>query len=205
MGREDHKCRCNRSSGSKAWIQILGIWSFSKLYVGNWPFHHVLKTSCEKFSSTYLKVPDPPPPPSRLGRGEEGYPKVLITPPPQPRYLPPSSRSGWGRGYPKVPTPCPGQDEGGGTPRYLPPVQVRMREGVPQYTYPSSPVKVPTPPPPSRGTDPPTPPPPPPPPRIGHRTAYRVLDTLRSVCLLRSRRRTFLLEGKILPPLTVAQ
>ena len=72
-----------------------------------------------------------------VNRGEgEGY-----LPPSQGTY--PRSRSGWGRGHPKVAnpmakvaTPHPGQD--GGTPRYLPPVQVRMagRGGVPQSTYP---------------------------------------------------------------------
>ena len=108
------------------------------------------------------------------------------------RYLPPGqgsypspSRSGWGRGtpsylppiqvrtgggYPKVPTPVQVRMGGGSTARYLPPIQVRMG-GTARYL------------PPSQGTYPP--------PR--DRTAYGVLDTLRSVCLLRSRRRTFLL------------
>ena len=71
----------------------------------------------------------------------------------------------------------PGPD-GRGTPRYLPPPKVANPpppgpdggEGVPQDTYPS--VKVPTPP--------------------RDRTAYGVLDMPRSVCLLRSRRGTFL-------------
>ena len=46
------------------------------------------------------------------------------------------SRSGWGEGYPSVPTPWP---------RYLPPVQVKTGrgQGVPQGTYPMA--KVPTP------------------------------------------------------------
>ena len=56
------------------------------------------------------------------------------------------ARTGGGE-YTTVSTPHPGQEGGGGTPRYLPPPQ--------------------------------------------DRTAYGVLDTLRSVCLLRSRR-TFL-------------
>ena len=80
-------------------------------------------------------------PPARSRQGGEGWPdpdrgrvRKVPTPSPQPRYLPPS-RSTWGRGYPKVPTP------------------------------------------------------PPPPP---DRTACGVLDTPRSVCLLRSRRRTVL-------------
>ena len=74
------------------------------------------------------------------------------------------------RGYPKVPTPQP---------RYLPTSQVLMGKGYP---------KVPTPP--SEGTYP-LPKVPTPLPR--DRTADRVLDTPRSVCLLRSCRRTFLL------------
>ena len=99
----------------------------------------------------------------------------------------------------------PGPD--GGAPRYLPSSQVRMGEGVPQGIYT-----------PGQGTYPParsgwgvpqgTSPRPgqdggggaqgtylPPPAKVPtprDRTAYRVLDTLRSVCLLRSRRRTFL-------------
>ena len=64
-----------------------------------------------------------------------------------PRYLPPAkvptppARSA--QGVPqgttthlaKVPTPQPGQDGGGLTPRYLPPSQVRKGEGIPQGTY----------------------------------------------------------------------
>ena len=97
-----------------------------------------------------------------------------------PAKVPTPSRSGWGERIPKVPTPPPRYlspvqfktGEGGTKVPTLPPIQVRMGEGYP---------KVPTPWPrylPS------------PPPR--DRTAYGVLDTLRLVCLLRSRRRTFL-------------
>ena len=102
---------------------------------------------------------------------------------PQVTYPPPWPGQGRGKWYPKVPTPqprylppWPGQD--GGIPRYLPPgqgtyppsSQVRTG-GIPRYL------------PPSQGTFPPPP---------QDRTAYGVLDMLRSVCLLRSRRRTFL-------------
>ena len=96
-------------------------------------------------------------------------------------------QDGGGTGYPKVPTPRPrylslwsGQD--GGTPRYLTPtakvptpslVRSGWGRGTPRYLPP--PAKVPT-----------------PPPRPRDRTAYGVLDTLRSVCLLRSGWRTFL-------------
>ena len=97
-----------------------------------------------------------------------------------PRYLPPAKVPT----LTNIPTPQPGQDGQRGSPRYLPPSQgtyppqqVRMGEGYP---------KVPTPP--GQGTYPlpgqdggypkvPTPLPP--------RTCY-------TVCLLRSRRRTFL-------------
>ena len=87
----------------------------------------------------------------------------------------------WGTPAREVPaqgTPWPGQDTGGypsqGAPtRGTPPGQVRM--GVPQLG--GHPSRVP----------------PPPPPR--DRTAHGVLDTPRSVCLLRSRRRTcYLIE-----------
>ena len=119
--------------------------------------------------------------PSRSRWG--GYPKVptppvkVLTPPP-----PVQVRTG-GRGYPKVLTPPP--------PAKVPPqVQVRTGEGVPTYekdfafslvpqlvffisarTYPSPQPRYL-------------------PPR--DRTAFGVLDTLWSVSLLRSRRRTFL-------------
>ena len=80
----------------------------------------------------------------RMGEGNvfslstrgEGVP---TPPPPWPRYLPPTSRSGWGgEGYPKVPTPHPGQDGGRGTPRYLPPLSRSMGEGggTPRYLPP---------------------------------------------------------------------
>ena len=49
-------------------------------------------------------------------QGEGGTPRYLPT---RPRYLPPSQVRTWGRGYPKVPTPPPGQ----GT--YSSPSQVR--------------------------------------------------------------------------------
>ena len=131
-----------------------------------------------------------------------GTPRYLS---PQQRYLPP----GPNRGYPYIPMP-PGQvQRGEGVPQGTYPFQI-LGEGVPQGTYPPRPrylppcqvpiggrgyPKVPTPPPPpgpNRGDGVPkvpTPPPAnlprcltPPPPR-GDRTAYGVLDTLRSVCL----------------------
>ena len=98
----------------------------------------------------YPKVPTPPPtkvptplPPVKVptlwpGQDGEGVPQGTY--PPWPRYLPtpsakvptPLARSGWGRGYPKVPThlgqgtyPLPpvrsALGVGGDTPRYLPP------------------------------------------------------------------------------------
>ena len=103
-------------------------------------------------------------PPGQVMRGR-GYPKV---PTPWPRHLHPLGqvRMGEGMGYSKVPTPWP---------RYLPlsqgiyPLgQVRVGGGgIPRY-LPPPPAKVPTPSP-SQG-----------------------LPTRRVVCLLRSRRRTFL-------------
>ena len=120
---------------------------------------------------TYLKVLTPPPgqgtyPPARSGWGR-GYPKV---PTPYHGTYPPV-RSGWGRGYAMVSTPHQST---------YPPVQVRMEVGgtqgtylhLCQGTYPLSRSewgysKVPTP---------------------WDRTAYGVLDTLQSVCLLLSRR-----------------
>ena len=109
------------------------------------------------------------------GRGGRGYPKVPIPPArsrrgkavPQGTYPPGQGTyppARSGRGYPKVPTPL-GQVRTGDTPRYLPPGQ---------GTYPPSQVrgrgypKVPTP-------------------------SGQGLATRRAVCLLRSRRRTFLL------------
>ena len=91
-----------------------------------------------------------------------------------PRYLPPPGQGTY-------PPPHPGPDGAGGTPRYLPPshpgqgtyppVQVQMGgRGNPRYLSPPQ-AKVPTP---------------------QDRTAHGVLDTPRSVCLLRLRRRTFL-------------
>ena len=78
------------------------------------------------------------------------------------------ARSRWGRGYPKVPTPSwPGQDRGRGYPKVLTPPPAKLRtpqpcqgsgEGLPQGTY--LPTKVGTP---------------------WDRTAYGVLDLLRSV------------------------
>ena len=70
---------------------------------------------------------------------------------------------------PNPPPPQPGQDGGGGTPRYLPPSQVRTGELSTQGTYP--PAKVPTPP-------------------------CQELATQRAVRLLRSRRRSFLYSKK---------
>ena len=55
---------------------------------------------------------------------------------------PSPARSGWGRVTPrylppaKVPTPWPGQDGGGGIPRYLPTSQVRTGDGVVRSTTP---------------------------------------------------------------------
>ena len=60
-------------------------------------------------------------------RWREGYPKVL-----------PLSWPGQDGGYPKVPTPGPGQDTGRGTPRYLP-LHPRARSGwrdTPRYLSP---------------------------------------------------------------------
>ena len=119
------------------------------------------------------KVPTPPAR-SRWGRG---YPKVPT----------PLARSRWGRGYPKVPTlppakvptPLPDPDRGD-TPRYLPLQPGPDRGGTLRYLPPPPhPAKVPSPPPPPAGPL--------------DRTAYGVLDIPRSVCLLRPRRRTFLL------------
>ena len=94
-------------------------------------------------------------------------------PTPWQRYLPPSLVR-WGQGYPKVPTPWPRYLPpqlvpigGGSIPRYLPPPRYLPFRPGPDRGYP----KVPTP---------------------RDRTAYGVLNTPRSVCLLRSRRRTFL-------------
>ena len=122
--------------------------------------------------------------------GGGGIPRYL-PPPHQPRYLPPQARSWWG-GVPQGTYPLVRSRWGGVTPMYLPPWPDLMGEGVPQGTYP--PAKVPTPlgqvrqgegvP---KGTYPPAKVPTP-----RDRTAYGVLDTPRSVCLLRSRRRTFL-------------
>ena len=101
------------------------------------------------------------------GGGGQGYPKVPNPPSPQP---------GQDREVPQVPTPPPpsrwgwGRGEwGGGNPRYPTPLS---RLGWVGRGYP----KVPTPSP-------------------RDRTAYGALDTLRSVCLLRSRRRTFLYKS----------
>ena len=152
-------------------------------------------------------VPQPGPdgtgstyPPAKVGTpqpdqdGGRVYPKAPTLP--QPRYSPSHVRMG--EGYPKVGIPLsqvrmggggtqrylpPGQGrnpspsqvrtgERGGTPWYLPPTtklgtppgQVRMGEGVPQSTYPLP----------------------------QDRAADGVLHTLRSVCLLLLRRRTFL-------------
>ena len=109
------------------------------------------------------------PHPARSGQG--GIARYL--PPSQvrmsgrgtPRYLPSLARSGRGEGYFKVPTPCQVMMGEGATPRYLPPSQVRA-DGTPRYIAPT-----------------PFPPPPPP--------AKDLLHGGR-VCLLRSRRRTFL-------------
>ena len=144
----------------------------------------------------YPKVPTPP----SQAQWKRGYPKV---PTPQPRYLPPAKSNGGGTpryllpGQGTYPPPSQAQWGGVGTypqQRYLPPPPHQARSdggypkvptparsdgggGVPQGTYPLS--KVPTPLP--RCLSPPR-----------DRTAYGVLDTPRSVCLLRSRRGTFL-------------
>ena len=121
-----------------------------------------------------------------------------------PRYLPPGQVQ-MGGGVPqgtyptaKVPTPPARFRWVGGNPRYLPPwpryllpIQVQMwREGT-RYLPP--PAKVPTPKPgPYEGEGVPQGTYPPPRPRYlpspQDRTAYGVLDTPRSVCLLRSRK-----------------
>ena len=105
----------------------------------------------------------------RVPRMTEGYVYAGTYPPPlhRPRQLPPRGQVWWGDGY-RPPhasqgTYPPRPDLTGVPPSYLPPSQ---------GTYPH-PAKVPTPPP-------------------QNRTAYGVLDTPRSVCLLSSRRRTFL-------------
>ena len=61
-----------------------------------------------------------------------------------PRYLPPPTRAGWGRGYPKVPAPLPRYlphppwpDQEGGTPRYLPPTRAGWGRDTPRYLPPS--------------------------------------------------------------------
>ena len=115
----------------------------------------------------------PPPCPRYLPSIQGTYPPPSKVPTPHPRYLPPVQST-----YPlpmylspsKVPTPSPVQ----GTyppphPRYLPPQSKVPTPPHPRYLPPS---KVPTLP--------------------LDRTAYRVLHTLRSVCLLCSCRRTFL-------------
>ena len=99
-----------------------------------------------------------------------------------PRYIPPSQPGpDGGMGVPtptvKVPTPplcqVPTGGGGGGTPRYLPHWPgLNGGEGVPQGTYLPPPRYLPPPP--------------------LDSAADGVLDSLRSVCLLRSRRRTFL-------------
>ena len=88
------------------------------------------------------------------------------------------ARSGWGRGYPKVPTPLAKSGWRRGYPKVPPPPsQVKMGKTVPQGTYP----------PPQSGQDGGggTPRYLPPPPGQG-------LATQRAVCVLCSRRRTFL-------------
>ena len=106
---------------------------------------------------------------------EGGTPRYTLS---WPRYQPPPVRSGWGVPQGTSPSqgtsPQPGHD-GRGYPKVpIPPLakvptpcQVR-KGGVPQGTYPP-----------------------------WDRTAYGVLDTLRSVCLLRSRRRTFLFKNYV--------
>ena len=112
------------------------------------------------------KVPTPPP-------GHDGWGVPQGTYAPCPKYLPPIQVRTWGRGYPKVPNPHPGQDEGypkvpPSRTRYLSPIQgTYPRPG--QDGVPTPPVQL----------------------RMGEgvpqdRTAYGVLDTLWSVCLLRS-------------------
>ena len=76
----------------------------------------------------------------------------------------PTPPSRSGWGYPKVPIPSRSGQEEGVPQGTYPPIQVKMGEGVPQRTYPRN------------------------------RTSYGLLDTLWSVCLLRSHRRTFLLR-----------
>ena len=63
----------------------------------------------------YPKVPTYPPSPTKVPTpwpSQDGVPQGTYLPPPRPRYLPP-----WPR---YLPPPPPGQDGGGGTPRYLP-------------------------------------------------------------------------------------
>ena len=95
-------------------------------------------------------------PPSRSGQGE-GYPKVPTPCPGQDRGgVPQGTHPHPDQGYLKVPTPIQVRTEGqgttqgtyppvqvrtGGTPRYLPAVQVRVGEGYPKVPTP----KVPTP------------------------------------------------------------
>ena len=97
-----------------------------------------------------------------LEKGGGGTSRYLS---PWPRYLPPRSDREDGGGVPQGTYP---PDQG-----TYPPSLTRsgVGEGYPKVSTP--PNKVPSPPPPDR-------------------TAYGVLDTPRSVCLLRSRRRTFL-------------
>ena len=98
--------------------------------------------------------------PSVCPQGERGYPKV-------PTPLP--GQDG-GEGYPKVLTPQPGQDVGRATPRYLPPLPGQDRGRGPPNYLPHRPGQ-------DRGREYPKVPTPTP---------------WRAVCLLRSRRRTFL-------------
>ena len=108
----------------------------------------------------------------------DGVPQGIY---PQPRYLPP------GQGT----YPLPGNDGGrGGTPRYLPPPKVLIGgRSIPRYLPPARswgggtpmylpPTKVPI-------------------PHPRNRTADEVLDTPRSVCLLRSHRTFLSLRIKI--------
>ena len=142
------------------------------------------------------KVPTPcPPARSQWGRGYPKVPTALAkvpttwpgpdggkrvpqgTYPPWLRYKPPWPDPDGGRGYPKVPTPLLARSRWGREYPKVPTPQPgpdRGEGGTPRYQTPPQPRYLP-----------------PPPPQ--DRTAYGVLDTPQSVCLLRSCRRTSLL------------
>ena len=120
------------------------------------------------------KVPTPLP--TRSWQGE-GVPQGTY-PPGQGTYPPQPGPDG-GRGYPRY-LPL-ARSRWGGYPKVPTPSQAQTGEGVPQGTYPRA--KVPTP--------------------LPDRTPYGVLDSPRSVCLLRSRRTTFLLFKRFVSNSTV--